>query len=203
MIILLAGQKGSGKTTVTMNLAKRLGQVGIRVGGVICPGIYEHNRKIGITSHYLASGHEEILGLEVSLAGKPVPEPTGPDTFSYGRWEFRQSALAAADTAILKDIEASLFVFVDEIGPLELDHGIGMSRTLARLDADKDINTCTIVVCIRQDLSQALTERWPGSPVVELNGHGQAAISRAEEAILTVVGGKLTSTHSAPGNAQP
>ncbi|MFH2113385.1 MAG: nucleoside-triphosphatase [Spirochaetota bacterium] len=188
MIILLVGQKGSGKTTVAMNLAKRLVQAGILVGGVICPGIYEQNRKTGIKIHYPASGHEKLLGMERSSVGKPAPETTGPDTFSYGRWEFRRSALAAADASILKDIGTSPFVFVDEIGPLELDHGIGMSQTLARLDADKDINNCAILVCARQDLVQALTARWPGSSLVELTGEGPAAILRAEETILTAVG---------------
>ena len=138
MIILLAGQKGSGKSTAAMNLAARLRQEGVKVGGIICPGIFEGRHKIGMKSHHAATGHEELVGLEKCQAGKPVPQPTGPDTFSYGRWEFRRSALAAADGAILKDMEGSLFVFVDEIGPLELDHGLGMSGTLARLDADTD-----------------------------------------------------------------
>ncbi len=187
-MILLAGQKGSGKTTVALNLARRLTKAGIPVGGVICPGIFEQSRKIGINCLYPASGHEENLGMECSLAGKPVPKQSGPGTFRYGRWEFRQSALAAADASIVKDIEASLFVFVDEIGPLELDHGIGMSRTLARLDAHKDSSNCTIVVCIRQDLIQTLTQRWPGSILVELTGKGQAALGKAEEAVLMLVG---------------
>ncbi|MDX9958967.1 MAG: nucleoside-triphosphatase [Clostridia bacterium] len=201
MIILLAGQKGSGKTTVAMNLARRLAQTGIEVGGIICPGIFEHKRKTGIKSHHPGSGHEELVGMETSLSGEPIPQPTGPDSFSYGRWEFRRSALAAADAAIVKDIDASLFVFVDEIGPLELEHGIGMNRTLARLDADKDINNCTIVVCIRLDLAQVLAKRWPGSILVELSGEGQTAISRAEEAILKVVR-TANSTLSASGDAQ-
>jgi hypothetical protein len=136
-----------------------------------------------------------------SLAGKPVPEPTGPDTFSYGRWEFRQSALAAADASILKDIEACLFVFVDEIGPLELDHGIGMVRTLARLDADEDMDNCIILVCIRQDLAQMLTERWPGSRLVELTGEGQLSIGNAEQAVLETIS-PLPSILSAPGDTQ-
>jgi nucleoside-triphosphatase THEP1 len=201
MIILLAGQKGSGKTTVALNLASRLAQTGIQVGGIICPGIFEQNRKIGIKSHHPASGHEEPLGMENSLVGKPVPQPTGPDSFSYGRWEFRISALAAADATIVKDIDTSLFVFVDEIGPLELEHGIGMIRTLDRLDADKDMDNGIIVVCIRQDLAQTLTKRWPGSQLVELSGEGQAATNRAEEAILKVVRTK-NSTLSASGDAQ-
>jgi nucleoside-triphosphatase THEP1 len=45
MIILLAGHKGSGKTTVAMNLAVKLTHADIQVGGVICPGIFEQNIK--------------------------------------------------------------------------------------------------------------------------------------------------------------
>jgi nucleoside-triphosphatase THEP1 len=203
MIILLAGQKGSGKTTVALNLARRLAQAGIQVGGIICPGIFEDKHKIGIKSRHPASGLEQVLGMETSLAIQPVPLPTGPDSFSFGRWEFNRPALAAADATIIKDIEASQLVFVDEIGPLELEHGIGLNRTLARLDADKDgdRDNCTIVVCIRQDLTQILTRRWPGSILVELTGDSPAAIGRAEEAILQSVR-QAESTLSAPGDAQ-
>ena len=48
MIILLTGQKGSGKTTTAIKIVSRLKQEGITVGGVVCPGIFSQNRKIGI-----------------------------------------------------------------------------------------------------------------------------------------------------------
>ena len=189
MIILLTGEKGSGKSTVAMGLAKRLIQSGIPVGGVICPGIFELGRKTGIKTHYPENGHEEIAGSEIpgrngSLTGQPVPMITGPDTFSYGRWEFRLSILTAADAVIIRDTEAARFVFVDEIGPLELDHGMGMAKTLARLDADKKINNCSILVCARQDLAQTLVERWPESRLVKLAEEGQKDNTSALEYIL-------------------
>jgi nucleoside-triphosphatase THEP1 len=201
MIILLTGQRGSGKSTVALNLSKQLSRSGIQVGGIICPGIFDQGRKIGIKSHYLNNGHEEIVGMERLLEGKRLPESTGPDTFSYGRWEFRRSALASADAAIIQDTEGSWFVFVDEIGPLELDHGLGMCRTLARLDADKDKNEGIMMVCARQDLVKVLTERWPGSLVVELTGADPAALRKAEKAILEKVRA-LTSLSSTSGYAQ-
>jgi nucleoside-triphosphatase THEP1 len=173
----------------------------MQVGGIICPGIFDQGRKIGIKSHYLDSGHEELVGMECQLAGKPLPESTGPDTFSFGRWEFRRSALTSADAAIIQDIEAARFVFVDEIGPLELDHGLGMCRTLARLDTDKANNKSIMMVCARQDLEKVLTERWPESLVVELTGADPISLRKAEEAILEIVRA-LTSSPSTSGYAQ-
>lgn len=184
MIILLTGEKGCGKSSVALNLSRRLAQAGIPTGGVICPGIFAQGRKIGILSHYPATGYEEQVGLESASWGKPVPEPTGMDAFSYGRWEFRQSALAKADASIIRDMEAALFVFVDEIGPLELDHGIGLCRTLTRLDADKNIDNCVFLVCTRQDLALPLKQRWPDSCLVELTGGSPESSELAEESIL-------------------
>ena len=204
MIILLAGQKGSGKSTLAINLAKRLLQAGIQVGGLICPGIFTQGRKTGIKSFFPGTGHEDIIGEEIPgreglLAGIPVPKPSGPDTFSYGRWEFRLSALAEADTMIVHDTEIAQFVFVDEIGPLELDHGLGMSRTLARLDADKTGNNCILLVCVRQDLASTLAERWPKSILVELAQDKLSSIAKAEQVILDTVE-HMASMISATGN---
>jgi nucleoside-triphosphatase THEP1 len=207
MIILLAGPKGSGKSTVALNLAKRLSQAGIQVGGIICPGIFNQGRKIGIKSHSPNTGHEEIIGEEIfrknsSITCKPVPEPTGLDSFSYGRWEFQKPALISADATVIRDLEAAQCIFVDEIGPLELSYGIGMTRTLAGIDAHRNNHNNIIVVCVRRDLAQTLTERWPESSLVDLAGDGPDALGKAEEAILATFN-LLSVQLSSPGNAQP
>lgn len=201
MIIILSGQRGSGKSTVALGLATQLSRSGIQVGGVICPGIFNQGRKIGIKSHYPGNDHGEVVGMECLTAGKPIPEYTGQDTFSYGRWEFRQSALSSADAAIIRDTETAQLVFVDEIGPLELDYGMGMCGTLARLDADTNKNNCIIVVCVRADLAHVLSERWPTSLLVELSGPHPDAIARAEKTLLETVR-RLACLPSAPGYAQ-
>ena len=196
----------SGKSTLAITLAKRLLQAGIQVGGLICPGIFTQGRKTGIKSFFPETGYEDIIGEEIQgkegvLAGIPVPKSSGPDTFSYGRWEFRLSALAEADTKIVRDIDTAQFVFVDEIGPLELDHGLGMSRTLARLDTDKTGNSCILLVCVRQDLAPTLAKRWPKSKLVELVQDNPTSIAQAEQVILDTVE-CMVSMVSATGNAQ-
>ena len=188
MIILLTGQKGSGKTTTAIKIVSRLKQEGITVGGVVCPGIFSQNRKIGIKCHHLANDYEEVLGMERYTSGKPVVESTGPDSFSFGRWEFSSSALATADEAIITDLKISPFVVVDEIGPLELDFSLGMSKSLARLDIDREINNCTILVCARSDLKQHLLTRWPGAIPAELAGETSPASNRAENILLKLIG---------------
>jgi nucleoside-triphosphatase THEP1 len=188
MIILLTGQKGSGKSTTVQDLATQLAGAGLRPGGVICPGIFGQGRKTGILARQLRSGAEALLGYEATMTGSPVPVSTGPDTFSYGRWEFRRSVMAGADAAVLQDMDDSRFVIVDEIGPLELDHGMGMSRTLARLDAGSFAGSCRIVVCARQDLAGQLTERWPGCALVELDGRDPDRSDRTIQKLLELLG---------------
>lgn len=73
---------------------------------------------------------------------------------------------------------------MDEIGPLELKHGLGLIRTLARLDGQSEGPDCAMVVCVRQDLVQSLTERWPGCSVVGCTGTDEQPILNSGATIL-------------------
>lgn len=105
-------------------------------------------------------------------------------------WQFFKAALARADEAVIhylnrpgKDGEQRATVFIDEIGPMELDRNLGMVRTLARLDAialgDVIENTACIVVA-RPIIASHLASRWPKSSVLDIEG---MSIAKAAEEI--------------------
>jgi len=127
----------------------------------------------------------------------PAFDDSDPTVVRFGMWEFQKSGLAAADAAISGYVAtlgvATLgvtrpgyrmpLVFVDEIGPLELDRGTGMVKTLAALDEAAPLGApgALFLVVARPDIAARLAERWPGSLLIEMNGTGPES---AAEAIL-------------------
>jgi len=120
----------------------------------------------------------------------PAFDDSDSDVLRYGMWEFSKQALVSADQAIIgyaskasetKNDETSPggnaelhppILFVDEIGPLELDRGTGLVKTLAMLDdiARQDETGLRFLVVARPDIAARLKERWPVSTMVEMDG---------------------------------
>lgn len=150
---------------------------------------------------------------------RPVLAADG-QSFSYGKWLFSLKGLARADAACVDalprpsaDDGASAdgvadgagfptaarerVVFIDEIGPLELAFGLGLTRTLAAVDSLATASagaasdgaaqgnrrreaSVAIVVAVRPELAGALAERWPGSRVIRAQAATMAAETLAE-----------------------
>lgn len=132
--------------------------------------------------------------------GTPAFDDSDAEVLRYGMWEFSKAALAAADRSIIEYVAgsggdmidgiadpSSAVVFVDEIGPLELNRGTGLVKTLAMLDeaAMKRGPGLRFLVVARPDIATRLEERWPDSRLVEMTGSGYPDIAGI---ILTTLG---------------
>lgn len=194
MIIVLAGPSGSGKTS-SCGIAVRLArEAGVRVAGMLCEAVFSGGSKVGIDWRDLADEGAARRSLARRLPGfsqarsagapsqgrSPAFDDSNPHTVRFGSWEFDRKALAEADAATAAAVSggsgpigaAPSLVIVDEIGPLELERGSGMVKTLVALDeaaspeweraGDAERLGLTVVVA-RPDIADKLAARWPGS----------------------------------------
>lgn len=211
-LILFSGDRGLGKSGALSGLALILGP---KAGGVICPGAYEEGRKSAVYWRELARESDGpkagrlagsgLLARELpeytGTPGQPRLDLSGDGLLRYGKWEFDRTALAAADEACLRALkDPSLdLAIVDEIGPLELSHGLGYVKTLERLDGLFGAGPAAarvpghggaperkaVVVALRPDLAPILAERWPGVALFELSKENRATAAASLAALIS------------------
>ncbi len=136
-----------------------------------------------------------------ACTGNPARQPAFDDSsetlLRFGMWEFYKTALAGADETARRELALACgtpgdwLVCIDEIGPLELNKGRGLMRTLAAVDtlasgagapdgsARGQAHRVTIIVVARPDIAAWLETRWPGSRIISLDGLDAPTAARA------------------------
>lgn len=152
-LILVTGLSGAGKSTWCLKLAEMAEQQGLTVSGVLSPGIYRGDRKVGIGVRDLFSGEKHQLA---RLRDDEDAELATP------RWTFDPETMAWANTALDNSPKADLLI-IDELGPLEFLRGEGLTAGLTRIDAGDYRVACVVV---RSSLLPKALQRWPGALVV-------------------------------------
>jgi nucleoside-triphosphatase len=109
-IFIITGDPQQGKTTFVMTLIEKLHQVGFTTGGFVAPGEFCDNRRCSFKLTDVKTGETKPL----CKRDHDGSESNIPFTFfeegqQFGRHLLRQENLKDCD-----------FVFIDEIGPLEL-----------------------------------------------------------------------------------
>lgn len=130
--VILTGERGAGKTMLCLALAA----LSPRYGGLVSPSLLDRaGHRVGFAARCLKTGGEWVLG-------RSDAELDGP---RFGRFSFSSAGIAHAvdclrgilaarpDLAPLKSRAPRPVVIVDEIGPLELDHGEGLAPVLPLL----------------------------------------------------------------------
>ena len=84
VLTLLTAPSGSGKTTSCAEIASLVKGVGLSVGGILCPAVFEGGKKIGIDLLNVASGERRRLGLRTYNKGETT----------IGCWQMDESVLA-------------------------------------------------------------------------------------------------------------
>jgi len=190
--VLLTGERGSGKTRACLSAAAALRRAGLGVGGLVSPAVFADGVKTAIDADDLSTGQtwrlaDAIPGAaarndfrgdrQALAAGRTRPAlETAPDGgLLYGMWRFDPAALARADAVAASAVRAIgdrrfNAVFVDELGPLEFDFGVGLTDTLQALDEASCPSTvrpaggrmvaAVIVVTARVELAPDLAVRW-------------------------------------------
>lgn len=120
--VILSGSRGSGKTALCLELA------GAFPGftGIVCPNTLDSNgRESGKSAVCLSTMESwQIARMDAELEGPRL-----------GRFRFSASGMERAVACLRRALRASRSIcIIDEIGPLELDKGLGLSPVLPLLD---------------------------------------------------------------------
>ena len=179
MLFILTGDIRSGKTTWLAAGVRELEAAGGPVRGVLAPGVWRDGKKVGIENVLLPS-HERVL-----LA---TPAEEGCST-GLG-WDFDANALARVNAHLTElaatsgDMRPGLLV-IDEIGPLELRRGEGLTAALELLDAGPTPAWPHALVVVRATLAEDARTRFAQSwRSVELLSPDESGVRWLHEALL-------------------
>jgi hypothetical protein len=199
MILILSGPSGSGKSSACAAVHRALARSNAMVAGVICVAVFDKGIKTGIDAVLPGTGTFDVPlariragfdpgtiqgNAEAGPAKRRVPtfDDADPTCFSYGMWNFDVNALRTVDEAVALYVGRMRnetrgggspgghpVVIVDEIGPLELDHGLGFMKTLAAIDGSgsgAEGSAIDWIVTARPEITATLERRWPAVRVI-------------------------------------
>jgi len=173
-VLLLTGERGSGKSTLCEFLAGEARRRGYSAGGLACPPVFgPGGDKIGCRARDLASGEERELGSTVRDLGGP----------RWKGWSFSEEGFEQANRAIRSALESGLrLVVLDEVGPVELRLGAGLEPSLRALDrriaeagrsglngGRQDSAGPLVILVVRPELAQELALRYPGAASIRVD----------------------------------
>jgi nucleoside-triphosphatase THEP1 len=155
-ITILTGKRGSGKTRTCQNWVDQARQAGWKVSGVLSPGVFVNNEKIGIDVVNLATG-------ECCRLADHVNRQTGFDVTDH--WDFSADVLIWSNDVLGENQACDLFI-VDELGPLEFIKRQGWVKAFDSLKADFFQKA---VVVIRHELLEEARALWMDAEIIDLD----------------------------------
>lgn len=187
MLFVLTGDIQTGKTRWLQSLVTELTDAGVACCGVLAPGVWrersveelaafsmneessERFEKLGIDNVLLPSEERVPFARRRDLAvveGSFVEESQSAQA-KLG-WEISEGALARVNEhfAALDDASpghSPALLIVDELGPLELLRGGGLTGALALLDAGPSKRFPNALVIIRESLLDIARKRFEGA----------------------------------------
>lgn len=149
-IMLLAGQRGVGKTTTCQRLVEIASRQGYRVSGVLAPALFDQSgAKVGFEAVDVGSGERRILARADSDLGGP----------RIGRYSFDLTSLSWACDLLQRAFATGCdLLIVDEIGPLELERDQGFVTILRHLQRK---TPCHTLLVVRNELLNELRRHLP------------------------------------------
>ena len=171
-IYLLTGENQTGKTNLCLDVIKLAKQMGIQLGGVISPGVFQQGEKTAIDLLDIRSG--ERLRLADGIAA-------GKTKISTQRWAFKTYAVNRGNQILQNAIPCDLLV-IDELGPLEFWRGEGWVNGF-KVVASGSYKAALLV--IRPSLVDEAFKRWDIDRIINLDEPGNLHPS-AEEIIQSL-----------------
>jgi len=156
-LLIITGLSGTGKTTWCQRLIKSAFEMDLSVAGILSPGIFEKNQKLGIGAKDLYGGEERMLAQLRENVDAKISTP---------RWAFDSEVLKWANQKLGSYPETDLLI-IDELGPLEFLRGLGLTEGLNRIDSGNFRLACVVV---RSSLLPKALQRWPEAIVVDGGG---------------------------------
>jgi nucleoside-triphosphatase len=155
-IIILTGAPGVGKTTIVRDVAQKLKEGGVRVGGVVSREIRTNNVRTGFEFIDLATSDSDILA---SITGN------GP---RVGKYYVNLSGCRFAAERLINALVTSEVIICDEIGPMELKSKelVDVVKNLLNID-----NKVIVIVVMHQKLEHPLADefRKKSSSLISIN----------------------------------
>jgi len=146
-VVLLAAQSGTGKTSVCRRLAADAKARGLLTAGILSLAVQDDGEKRGIALRSIGSGESHLLATKCN--GDEAPD--------VGTWKFVADTVAWGN-AILAQIPICDLLVIDEIGPLELFSGKGITGFL---DVLRKGQYRLAVVTVRPALADVLSGKLP------------------------------------------
>ena len=166
VLFLWTGPRHGGKTTGVARLARRAGQCGFRVAGLLAPSVYRDRHLVGFDALDLRSGARSPLAVR-----RDEPGDVGPFHFVEEGLRLGGQALDVAATG------GADLVIVDEFGPLEL----ASRGWRGAVDSLIYAGRTPLVIVVRQELAGAVQEVYADVPSTLLD-------ATAPESIREVIG---------------
>lgn len=170
-IIGLVGERGSGKTSLILDLLQNLQNQDLQIAGIISPGIFEGDRKIAIEMIELKSRQGRLLA---------VLRNENETGVQFGDWSFFEETLNWANQR-LQAISSCDILILDEIGPLELDFNQGLQQGLNKMVAGE---YKLGLVSLRPKCTESIQHFFPQVELFFLDALGQQVI---KDTILRIV----------------
>ena len=182
MLFILTGDIRTGKTTWLEARVRVLEAVGVPVRGVLAPGVWREGEKVGIENVLLPSREHVLLAT-----------PAGNGCSTGLGWDFDATVLARVNAHLVElaaasgDARPGLLV-IDEVGPLELRRGDGLTAALTLLDDGPKPAWPHALVVVRAALAEEVAARLrPAWGPAKLIRPSDADASR----LLEVLGARL------------
>lgn len=142
MITIISGGRGTGKTTLLLEMIEKLKAGNQAFAGILTPAVFDADgNKAGFDALDAASGSRWELGKTGNILDGPY----------NGRFSFSNSGFIRANNILKKALTQKIpIVFLDEIGPLELQKKKGFYPVLSLIG--HSIETQRLFLVIRPEL---------------------------------------------------
>ena len=171
-IYLLTGESQTGKTILCLEVVEIAKQKGIRLGGLVSPGVFHEGQKTAIDLLDVQSGKRLRLAESIEA---------GETEISTQRWAFKTDAVNRGNQ-ILKDAVPCDLLVIDELGPLEFQRGEGWVSGFKTITSSA---YKAALLVIRPSLIDKALKRWDVDKVINLDEPGQLGQS-AEKIIQSL-----------------
>ena len=146
-IYVISGERNIGKTLLCLAIKNKIMSGSGIVRGVISPGLYREDAKIGILVLDIASGEQRQLA-----SYEPGWDTSHPERL----WRFDDQVLAWGNQKILASVPTDILI-IDEIGYLELENNEGWTSAMKVLD---DGLFQKAIIVVRPELLEKVYQRW-------------------------------------------
>lgn len=120
-VVIITGDKGTGKTTFAKQMAESMKNKNIKISGVLSVGKFENNIKTQFELVDIQT-NEKIL-----LASTQIKSD-----LRFGKFYFNKEAFRFGEKVINRDIKNYDYILIDEVGMLEIQNG-GWYQTIENL----------------------------------------------------------------------